>query len=170
MATLTLYQQFVGACVYIQYYIQDVIQHYYVYLILTLPKYLFASPILKITQMPDSCSSDSDDSIEVNDEPHASEYYIYISQLMFILKPDNDIIHHIELHGAQLKPLIDDGGKFFIGHLLRFYPTLDIILLKYIKVEKNNKGGPPIKITRVITVDNRKDIYNNENCSMGVVL
>jgi hypothetical protein len=171
MATLTTYQELVAVFTYLKLWIQDIIQHYYIWMILSLPKYMFGPPILHIQRYVDSSSEESDDDDNRDTYPSMNYYDVYISQLMFVFKPDEDgNIYHKDLHGAQLHPIVDTMGRFHIGNLLRFYPNLDLILLKYVKVQVGKKNYIPSENTKVITVDNKLDIYNHQSCKLGVAL
>lgn len=168
MAALTTSQQLMAVLIYLKLWIQDVIQHYYIWMILSLPKYMFGSPILRIERYIDS--SDEEDHTDNKTYPIIEHYDLYVSQLMLVFKPDAEgKVSHIVLHGAQLYPMVDTTGRFYISHLAQFYPNLDLILLKYVKVLVGDIANTSSELTKVITVENKLDIYNNQSCKLGVV-
>lgn len=143
-------------------------------MILSLPSYMFGVPIISIKQ---SENEDSDNDSEMN------EYDIFISQLILVFKTNSSppSMTYRTLNGAQLRPLICDNGRFFIGHIQRYYPLLDTIIIKYIKfpVVKGNPlsqlihaqtSDTPKTITRVLDVQKRFDIRNGASCKLGIVL
>lgn len=159
---------------YLKYLVLDTIDYYLGYLVLSLPAYLFSAPVIKICQqLPESSDSDSDDQ-----NLNQKEFYVFISQLIFIHKEHKippTMVHRI-MSGLQLKPLINENGRFFIGHIQRYYPTLDTIVLKYIKipvedcaVKSPRSDADDLEvITKVIDVNKRYDIRNNKSCKLGV--
>jgi len=165
--------------VYLMLWLSDTIDYYYAYLILSLPSYMFGAPLIRITQprgLLDS-SSEEEDALDTPVEP--TTYDVFISRLILVFNSNDTppTQTHRVLNGAQLKPLIDSRGRFFIGHIHRYYPTLDTILLKYIKFPTPNSKMPILSSTkqdqtvdRVIDVNKRYDIRNSVSCRLGVNL
>lgn len=168
MAKLTTYQEAIAVIIYLKLWLQDVIQHYYVRMILLLPKYMFGSPILRIQKFVDSSDEETHTDNEIY--PIVETYDLYVFQCMLVFKPDAEgNVCHQTLHGSQLYPIVNATGCFHIAHLIKFYPNLDLILLKYVKVLVGKKISAASEHTKVITVDNKLDIYNKQSCKLGVV-
>lgn len=169
--TLTLIDVYLGLT-YLKLVLFDFIDYYYRFLILSLPPYLFGQPIFTITQF-DKNEHDSDyDSDDTEANRKMTEYSVFVSQLLLVVKKDN-AIETTTLNGAQLIPFIDDKGRFFIGHIQQYYKDLDIIILKYIKVKNNQPSGNQSSdesIIRVIDVVKRYDIRNKKSVSFGVFM
>lgn len=156
----------------------DTIDYYYTYLILSLPLYMFGSPIIRIKQVSTLDLDSSDD----DTEPETKEYDVFVSQLVFVHKSNDTppLMSMRVMNGLQLRPLIDDKGRFFIGHIERYYPSLDSIILKYVKfpaidkpieqlLESQSSSQNPTEI-KVIDVAKRYDIRNSKSCKFGVYL
>lgn len=149
---------------YCKLWVFDMIDYYYAFLILSLPAFLFGPPIIKISQS--EYSSDSEDELSI------SEYEVFITQLVFIMK-SNESMTTRNLNGLQIRPLIDEKGRFFVGHIQRYYPNLDTIILSYVKFPAIQSGHSflpeePVKQTKVIDVVKRYDIRNKKSLKMGI--
>jgi hypothetical protein len=155
---------------YIKLWIQDLFDYYFIYLILSLPTYLFNTPIIKLEQNKLIDSSDEENDSENNS---TKQFYVFISDLEFVFKINDEppIMDRRKMHGSQLRPLIDERGRFFIGHIHRYYPNLDTINIRYLKIQTNNQPFSNVEeITKVLDVKKRYDIRNNVNCKFGVYL
>ena len=164
----SLYARF--AIEYCRIYMFDQIDYYYRYLILSFPKYMFGTPVLNIQQYDDVETDSEEDS---DYEPPLRHYDVFVSQLEFIYKTSDipPIMTSRAMSGAQLRPFIDDKGRFFIGHIQQYYPNLDTILIKYIK--KSSDGvfvEEESSNIKVIDVAKRYDVRNNRSHKFGVYL
>lgn len=164
---------------YQKFYIYDLIEYYYRYLILTLPPHLFGTPTLRIQQKETSNDSSGSSSDEADDvdviNVQMKQYDIIVSQLMFVFKTKEEppTMTYRVMNGAQLRPFIDDKGRFFVGHIHQYYPMLDTIIIRYIKIttESNvNQLMDPPALTKIIDVKKRFDIRNGVSCKLGVYL
>lgn len=155
---------------YLKLCVYDYIDYYYTYLILSLPAYMFITPVINIWQInnPDEESSD-DDAM-----PEKRNYSLFISQFMFVLKTNDTppTMTTRSLNGLQLKVLLDDKGRFFISHIQRYYPTLDTIIIRYSKTQifDGQLSNANSEHTKVIDVVKRYDLRNSKSCKFGVVL
>ncbi len=156
--------QIIAAMIYLKLWIYDCIDYYLIYLALSLPPYVFGTPMLYVRQFNNT--SDSSDSEEEQDTP----YGVYISQFIFVFKVSANPMKmsHRMMHGSQLRLLVDQHGKFFLTRLKQYYPTLDTVVIKYKKFNLNINDKPSMK-TKVLDVEKRYDIYNDVSCRMGVV-
>ena len=153
---------------YLKLCLYDKIDYYHIYLMLSLPAFLFGAPILRV-QQEDRTGSDSDDDAESD----IKEYDLFITRLEFIFKSNEvpPIMTRRTLNGAQLQPLIDNKGRFFIGHIHKYYPTLDTILIRYLKTPADHNSQKKDTIcVKIIDVAKRYDIRNAESCKFGVYL
>ena len=151
---------------YIGFCVTDAIDRCYLYMMLALPKYMFGPPIYRIRQYP------KDDIDDETLEP--LDYTVFISNLECSFKnSDNSEVSYRSLSGSQLRPLIDEKGRFFLGKLLQVFPTLDMIRIEYIKtcdlVESSNEDDLCVNCTKYIDVQRRYDVHNEESCMRGVV-
>lgn len=161
---------------YLNVWILDKLEYYYIYMILALPACLFGAPIINIQQRVSSHSKDLDDAnSESDDEGEIKQYDVFICQLIFVFKSTSKINIRV-LNGAQLRPLVDKKGMFFIGHIQRYYPQLDTIIIKYLKFPcaSSNAGcliqtDLPQSITRVLDVEKRYDVRNGKSCKLGIM-
>jgi hypothetical protein len=156
---------------YCKLWVYDTIEYWYVYLILSLPAFMFGAPLIKVNEL--IRSSDSSDSDSDSDNNHeVNTYEVFISQLVFIFKTNeiNPVTTTRTLNGLQLKPLIDVNGRFFIGNIHKYFPNLDTILLSYIKypMDVEYKFHESKKEIMVIDVVKRYDIRNQKSYKMGV--
>ena len=159
-------------CEYIKLCCYDNIDYYYIYLILALPASVFGAPILKIQQTgADNYDSSDDENIAV-----MKKYEVFVSELTFVYKSNDipPIMTKRVMNGAQLRPLIDDKGRFFLGHIGRYYPTLDTIEITYVKLltskDSVNTENTITMETKVIDVKKRYDVRNSKSCKFGVYL
>ena len=156
---------------YVRLLVQDNIDYYFTYLILSLP-----IRIKQAVNDNESSDSDSDGSAELVD------YDVFITEFMLVFYDENTYAHHRVLNGCQLRPLIDENGKFFVQNISRYYPTLDTIILRYIKFpiaksylensmsDSEEHDGSIHPSTLVIDVKKKYDLRNLKSCKMGVVL
>lgn len=149
-------------------WVSDIVEYYFKYLILSLPAYVFSSPVFTIKQLTEDSDSDSDDS-----NLSIIDYDILVCQLIFVFHTNKEppTMTSRAYHAGNLKPFINERGSFFLQELEQYYPHLDTIILRYVKVphgepdtESNN-----LKV-KVIDVKKRYDIRNDKSCKMGVVL
>ncbi len=164
-----------AAFVYVKLLLFDTIDYYVKYLILSLPEYIFDHPIIKVRQLkqidPNIDNEDSDDDSNLT----IVDYDVFVSQLIFVFKTNEDppLMTQRKMHGAQLRPFVDQNGRFFIGALERYYPNLDTIILNYIKlpsIDCTINESAFEKVTKVLDVPTRKDIRSGKNCRFGVIL
>ncbi len=163
---------------YFKLLILDTVEYYYVKAILSMPAFVFGAPIITVEHYDSDSESDAtDESKKSNENTH---YDIFISQLIFIFKTGSRTSFRT-MNGCQLRPLIDQYGRFHIGHIHKYYPSLDTIIIKYVKfpcVESNainsllnaQSSDVPRVVTRVLDVTKRYDIRNNQSCKLGIVL
>ena len=158
---------------YQKLYLFDLIDYYHRYLILTLHPYLFGTPVLNICQLEKLDLSDSDSDSDSDNDSKLQDYEVIVSQLLFVFQTNEDppTMTYRVMNGAQLRPFIDDKGRFFIGHIHRYYPSLDTIIIRYMKFETDsNKIIDHPNITKIIDVKKRFDIRNGVSCKFGVYL
>lgn len=141
------------------------------YLILSLPAYMFGPPIYAVKQSVASTDDSDDSNDDESNEFGGVDYTVFVSHLVCVLKNADKQITTSRLSGSQLRPLVDKSGRFFIGKLLQFFPTLDTIFIMYTKTlatdeEQDQSEQQHIKL---IDVNRRFDIRNNTSCRMGVV-
>lgn len=152
---------------YAKLWVEDKIEYYYTFLILSLPSYLFGPPVITIKQENYVDSSDSG-----SDEDNLIEYDVFISQLVLVFYDKKSVATYRTLNGAQLKPIVDHKGRFFVNSISQFYPTLDTIIIQYAKFEKketDTKNENATTLTKVIDVAKRYDVRNHASCKMGVI-
>lgn len=172
--------QIYAVVLYLKLWIEDMIDYYHSYLILTLPSHMFGTPIFRTKSIEPESDSDSDsDTVSSPTESVISE--IFIKRACLIHYDNNDHAYNTELHGNQLRHFMDEYGKFYIGHIEKYYPNLDTIILSYLKSpvsdvrnlncdESDYEEEDPRLITRIIDVKKRYDVRNLQSCKMGVVL
>lgn len=160
-----------GFIVYMKLWLMDMIDYYFAYLILSLPTYVFGPPIIRVRQLLPDDSKD-DDSSDDDCLIQMISYDIFISQLIFIFETNEmpPTMTHRFMHGAQLAPLTDQHGRFFLPRLGQYYPQLDTIIIKYAKTPVNNVSGMESQmLEKVLDVKKRFDIRNGKSCKMGVI-
>jgi hypothetical protein len=153
---------------YVWFWILDGIDCYYTYLILSLPPYVFGPPVYVVKQSEESTDSDdSDDSQHPLDT--SVDYIVFVSHLVCIFKnmQDNQFVSR-NFSGSQLRPLVNENGRFFIGNLVQFFPTLHTITLTYVKKPRSDPANKSVRYTKIIDVKRRYDVHNEESCMMGV--
>lgn len=158
------------AATYVWFWMLDQIDCYHTYLILSLPPYMFGPPVYTVKQQPEQESTDSDDSDSECQLDKSVEYLVFISHLVCTFMQDNQSCSRI-LSGSQLRPLVDEKGRFFIGKLVQFFPTLDTIMMKYVKTPISDpcSKGSAKSYWKLIDVKRRRDVHNDESCMMGVI-
>lgn len=149
---------------YLKLWLYDTIDYYYAYAILYLPCHLFGTPVLHISKEPESESDSNDDSNKEN-----IEYEIYICDLLLIFYDQKNKATYRTLNGLQLRPIINEGGRFFITDISKYFDNLDTIIIKYLKFDKDSKTGDKVH-TKIIDVAKKYDIRNHQSCQMGVYL
>ena len=153
---------------YLKLCLYDKIDYYHIFLILSLPASLFGAPVLRIQQaVQTACDSDDDENATIQ------KYDLFITHLEFIFK-SNEVpptMTRRTMNGAQLQPLIDKKGRFFIGHIHKYYPNLDTIFIRYLKTPSDHNSHKKDTIcVKIIDVAKRYDIRNNASCKFGVYL
>lgn len=143
--------------IYTHLWILDQIDYYAKYLTLTLPAYVFGSPVIRIRQ---SCSDDSDE------EDSSTDFCVFIAHLMIVTDVD-DRIESRELHGAQLRPFVEEDGRLLIGELAQYFPNLSMIYIRYAKTPLD--GGDVRTSKMLIDVKKKYDNYNQRSCRFGTV-
>lgn len=149
---------------YLKLWIYDIIDYYHVYLILTLPWYLFGTPVMTITKELDSDDSDA--------EQTTNQYEVFINELTLVFYDKKRKATYRTLNGLQIRPILNEQGRFFITDISRYYFNLETIIIKYVKFDDipslhddDNDG-----ITKIIDVQKKYDIRNLVSCKMGVYL
>ena len=139
---------------------------------------MFGPPLIKLSQVENPNGESSDDDVVDTKQ----DYIAYISQLVFILKPNNPSkTQDVRImHGYQLSVLVDDKGRFFLSHIQQYFPNIDTIIIKYIKfpIIKNKfdqllisqSKNKPVTNVKIIDVVKRYDIRNLKSCKLGVTL
>ncbi len=154
-------------CMYLRLYIEDIIDHYRIALILLLPPYMFGDPIIHIKQSAcEDSDSDSDNCRNVEDV----QFDVFIAKLQLDII-DNGRLRTIDMHGLQLRPFVDDTGRFFISNLEKYYPTLTKINMRYVKYKLYNNQITDLSFDVTCAIDTKKkiDTVNNKSCRLGVV-
>ncbi len=166
MRSFTLYETLLFLLSYTKIKIYDAIQFYLTYLLLTLPTFVFTQPFYCLKQ---TLEFDSDSEEEEGNKRVTETYEVFITKLSFYLRSKTEENFEVrKMHGSQLRMFIDDSGKFYLGSLQKFFPDLEMITMKYAKVDKLSSS---IVIRRKkINVPQKYDILNNVSCSLGVVL
>ncbi len=182
-----------SAIIYIPMWIGDIVEYWYVSLILGLPHSMFSTPYFTITQsvkldsqydkcgcgILQGCRSDSENSedneyeLDSSDEECEVEYDIFIKECLFNINSDNNT-YTKNIHGHQLVSFVDESGKFNINDIKKFYPdisSIDITYFKYLKDEYENYDNVLAfeELTKKIDVYKKMDIANNKSCRLGVV-
>lgn len=147
------------AATYAYLWCLDNIDYYHAMLIFYLPSYMFGAPIITIDQPIDS-ESDSDN------ESETTKVQVFIKRLLVVFKDSEGRMSCRKLHGAQLAPIIV-GDRFYIGRLQSFFPTLDTLLITYVKMPADESEPSPM-ITKIIDVERRYDMSNHRSCRFGV--
>ena len=162
---------------YLKLCLFDLIDYYHSYMVLSLPSYMFGAPVLKFYQADLSDSSDSDiNSSSDEEDVKMNEYEVFVSQLLFVFKTNDEppLMTFSTMNGAQLRPFIDSKGRFFVGHIERYYPNLDTIIIRYVKTladaTKIDLLLETPTLTKIIDVEKRFDIRNGKSCKFGVYL
>lgn len=153
---------------YVWFWILDGIDCYYTYLILSLPPYMFGPPVYVVKQSEESVDSDdSDDSQYQLDK--SVDYIVFISHLACTFRNiQDDRFLSRNFSGSQLRPIVDEKGRFFIGTLVQIFPTLHTITLTYMKMPTSDPLCKSVEYTKIIDVERRYDVHNEESCMMGV--
>lgn len=144
---------------YVKLVVLDSFDYYYAWMILSLPSYLFHDPIIQVRRPVQELGDSSDEESEIE------EFSMLISQVILVFKDESSPYHvyHRQINGLQLKPLISSKGRLFIGHLSRYYPTLETVIFKY------TKSNELKVITKVIDVEKCRDLRTGQNCRLGVI-
>lgn len=160
--------QIYAALVYVKLWIEDTIDYYYSYLILSLPVYMFGIPIFTIKSARSDFSSDSNSDSDADQKTECTISEVLITRVCLIHYDNKKRAYNTELHGNQLRHFVDEYGKFFIGHIDKYYSNLDTIILSYVKIQSSDDEAR--LITRIIDVKKRYDVRNLQSCKMGVKL
>lgn len=130
-------------CYYVYAVFIEWVEYWYIYLLLTLPAYLFAG----------------NNSIKLSDKDNT---IIWFNHIKLVLQTDTNSFSTEELAGAQLMSLADDGYITF-NKLNQYYPTLDTLYLKYLKIDDDSNE----EITKVIDIAKKLDLRSIEKCKFG---
>ncbi len=121
------------------------IEYWYIYLILTLPAYLFTQNAPN--QLPNE------------------ETAIWFNQIKLVLQPHKNEFNTENLVGTQLLALADENGYITFNKLSLYYPTLDTLYLKYLRVDLTNNTSE--EITKVIDIAKKLDLRSIQKCKFG---
>lgn len=130
-------------CYYVYAVFIEWVEYWYIYLLLTLPAYLFTQ----------------NDSIKLGDEDNTS---IWFNHIKLVLQTNPNLFSTEELSGPQLMALAEDGYITF-NKLSQYYPRLDTLYLKYLKYDDDSSE----EITKVIDIANKLDLRSTEKCKFG---
>lgn len=132
----------------IYYYVYAVIcewsGYWYIYLLLSLPRYVF----------PDHPIMYSDD----------SDKTVLFNQVKLVLEESNKYTIEI-LTGVQLIAMANEEGYIAFNILQHFYPTLDILYLSYVKLDSTEDEFA--NITKVIDIKTQIDLHSDKKCKFG---
>lgn len=150
---------YLAAC-YVLVLVQEWMQYWYIYLLLSLPPRLF-----QLHNSPVSFTVDED-------EPNRS---IWIVRTKLILKTYPNQFEAEYIAGHQLMLLSDDHGCISFNTLERYYPNLDTLYVQYLDLNPNEVGsdhssidGQAIKVvTKIIDIKKRLDIRAGNKCKFG---
>lgn len=158
--------------IYAKLWIEDTIDYYHGYLLLTLPTYMFGDPVFTIKTKPDDDSS-SDETTKV--PPKHSTHNVFIKRVHLIQYDKSQKAIITDVHGKQFQYFVDEYGKFFIGHLEKYYTNLETMIISYSKVPNTTDKDTcepqnVVSSIRVIDVKKRYDIRNLKSYKLGLVL
>lgn len=137
------FMQFKFVFFYLYAMFNEALHFWYVYLILSLPPYMF-NDLNEITLKRDE------------------EEKIWIKKVDLILKKTPTEYTYDHISGRQLMTLSDDYGRIAFNELLRYYPALDTIYVQYLKLDGTNET-----VTRVVDVQKRLELRSASKCKFG---
>lgn len=153
---------------YILVIVQEYLQYYYIYLLLSLPPWLFNSG--KTIYINDGDSS--------NNDLYMREIWFIQSKLIIETYPNQFTTEY--LSGHQLMLMSDVNGYISFNMLETYYPRLDTLYLQYLDLNPSNytdddntiiyssiDGKTNKLLTKIIDIKKRLDIRSGKKCKFG---
>lgn len=154
---------YLAAC-YVLVLVQEYVQYWYIYLLLSLPPRLFQMYNNTVTLTVD------------DDEPTRN---IWIVRTKLILESYPNQFETEYIAGPQLMLLADEHGCIPFNMLERYYPKLDTLYVQYLDlnpidigsdstITRSSIDGQAIKVvTKIIDIKKRLDIRAGQKCKFG---